>query len=89
MSDSKLEYRAHSQWAGWWGGYGSEPLLQQELNTFAAQGWRVSSTKVDKFVWFGISLWPPAIIAYRTKILYIFEREIIPGRPSTDPTASP
>ena len=88
----KYEYLVHSQWAGWWGGYGSEPLLQREITLRAAQGWRLASTKTDKFMWFGVSVWPPAIIAFRTRVLYVFEREVGAGsinEPSVASEVSP
>ena len=74
------EYVADSQWAGWWGGYGAEHLLDNEMNERAANGWRLHAVDVKTFLWFGFTVWPPAFPlwfvgwALRTKLLYIFER---------------
>ena len=35
------EYTVDSQWAGWWGGYGAERLLEKEINQRASEGWRL------------------------------------------------
>ncbi len=78
--DQAFEYVVDSQWAGWWGGYGAEHLLAREVNERAADGWRLHDVEAKSFLWFGFTVWPPALPfwfigwAYRTKLLYFFER---------------
>ncbi len=90
MPEQRHEYLVHSQWAGWFGGYGSEPLIANEINQRAQDGWRLVSTKAQLKAWYGLSAWPPTLVALRTKLLYVFEREIkapsaSPMQPSTLP----
>ena len=59
--DQGYEYVADSQWAGWWGGYGAEHLLGREMNERAAEGWRLHDVDVKTFLWFGVTIWPPAL----------------------------
>ena len=70
----EYEYAVDSQWAGWWGGYGAERLLENEINKRASEGWRLIRTESKSFVWFGLAIVPLWIVAKRTKILYIYER---------------
>ena len=71
---AEYEYAVDSQWAGWWGGFGAERLLQNEINQRASEGWRLIRTDARPFLWFGLSIVPFFFIGRRTKILYIFER---------------
>ena len=71
---AEYEYAVDSQWAGWWGGYGAERLLEFELNQRASDGWRLISTQSRPFVWIGISIVPPFFCNFRHKVIYIFER---------------
>ena len=71
---AEYEYAVGSQWAGWWGGYGAERLLENEINQRASEGWRLVHTESKLFTWFGISIVPPFFFNIRQKILYIFER---------------
>ena len=71
----EYEYAVDSQWAGWWGGYGAERLLENEINQRASQGWRLFQTESQTFWWWGFALVPPFFVARRTKISYFFERE--------------
>ena len=71
MATQEFEYIADSQWAGFWGGYGAERLLSNEINKRAQDGWRLTAVQAQKFWWFGI----PWILQRRAKLVYIFERE--------------
>ena len=53
------EYTVDSQWAGWWGGYGAERLLEKEINQRASEGWRLIRTEARPFWWWGVSIVPP------------------------------
>ena len=72
--DQEAEYVVDSQWAGWWGGYGAERLLANEINNRARDGWKLKDIETSTKMWFGLSLWPLALWALRTKVLYVFER---------------
>ena len=71
---AEYEYVVDSQWAGWWGGYGAERLLENEINKRANEGWRLIRTESQSFLWWGLGIVPLWIVAKRTKILYIYER---------------
>jgi len=60
------EYIVESQWAGWWGGYGIERVLEIRINKFAEQGYRLIRTERIWCLWWWWIL--------RPKLLYIFER---------------
>ena len=74
QTDQESEYVVDSQWAGWWGGYGAERLLANEINSRARDGWKLRDIEASNKWWWGISAWPPAIVSLRTKLLYVFER---------------
>lgn len=60
------QYVVESQWAGWWGGYGDERLIEDRLNSFGQEGWRLVRTERIWAWWFWLIL--------RPKLLYVFER---------------
>lgn len=66
QGDLMYEYAVESQWAGWWGGYGSEHLLVRRLNEYADRGWHlIAVERIRAFWWWMIP---------RPKLLYVFER---------------
>ena len=71
---AEYEYAVDSQWAGWWGGYGAERLLEHEINQRASEGWRLIDVESQTFFWWGLAIVPLWIFAKRTKLLYIYER---------------
>ena len=71
---TEYEYVVDTQWAGWWGGYGAERLLETEINQRASEGWRLIDIEARPFLWFGVSIVPPFFINMRQKLLYTFER---------------
>ena len=71
---TEYEYAVDSQWAGWWGGYGAERLLENQINQRASEGWRLIRTESKRFLWFGLAIVPFFFVAMRYKLLYIFER---------------
>lgn len=63
----KYEYAVESQWAGFWGGFGRNILIEMPLNRLADGGWRLIRTEHIWALWF----W----VMPRPRLLYIFERE--------------
>jgi hypothetical protein len=62
-----LEYHAESKWCGFFGGWGSEQDIATLINRYAAEGWRLASTKNIHALWF----W----LLPRPKLLLLFERQ--------------
>ena len=61
-----FEYLMESDWGGWWGGFGSEGVKCERLNTRGAQGWRLVRSESKWFFW----MW----VFPRPKILWVWER---------------
>jgi hypothetical protein len=67
------EYRVEHIWAGFWGGFGSESHIQDVVNRYAGQGWRLRDMEASTFMWW---FWPLIIMFLpRHKILLVFERQ--------------
>lgn len=60
------EYLMESDWLGFWGGFGSESVKTERLNSRGREGWRLVRTERARF----FAFW----FIPRVKILYIWER---------------